>query len=119
MSYAPIITASHYRRYADPADIVRIIDRGHRGAKLLTAMCMRSARIWTRRELMEAGGFIPPPGWTDDGVTHFTAFEFWLLRINDTLPRTGWRINDVHNYRLQAISPEQESWLIAKLGVAA
>lgn len=41
----------------------------------------------------------------------------WLLRINDSLPRTGWRIRD--DYRIERISAEHENRLILRLGVAA
>jgi hypothetical protein len=68
--------------------------------------------------LMEVGAFVPLAGRLPD-LSHFTAFEFWLLRINDTLPRTGWRINDVHHYRLTPITAEHEAWLSHKLNAVA
>jgi hypothetical protein len=110
----PIITATKYGRREQPQDIIPVVDREHEAARILIAMCQTYPRIYTRHELMRIGGFH-----RRDGVTEYTSFHWWMLRINDTLPRTGWRINDTSNYRLQSITAEHEVALIRKLGIAA
>lgn len=70
---------------------------------MLIAMCGHHPRIFAREELMQIGNFrVTQLG----ALCAFTAFHWWMLRINDRLPRTGWRVNDVQNYRLTPITKE-------------
>lgn len=100
----PIIINTRFRRYAEPSAIADAIDSDHRMASVLNAMCFRHPRVFNRRELMNIGGFAVP----GDGVTPFTSFHYWMLRVNDTLPRTGWRVDDTQGFRLAPISARQE-----------
>lgn len=113
-AYPPIITLKGFHKCERPLDVVRFIDKSHRAAGMLAAICRRPNLRYDRSELMEIGGFVAT---RFQPLTPFTAFHFWILRINDTLPRTGWRIRD--DYRIERISAEHENRLILRLGVAA
>lgn len=110
-----IISADRFQRLAVPLDILPLIDRDHRGASMLIHMCRRHPLVYGRDDLMKVGGFSES---VQGAICAYTAFEWTILRINDRLPRTGWRING--SYRLEMISDEQAAWLTRRLnGVAA
>lgn len=107
--YPPIITLSGFHKCERPQDVVRFISRDHPAASILRAICLAPHIAFDVRELVNVAGF---------STGHVIArVEFWLMRINDTLPRTGWEINSER--RIQRISPQHENRLILKLGRAA
>ncbi len=108
----PLVTPQRFRRFETPASIVPVINREHRGALMAIAMCSQHPRIFTRDQLMAAGNFSVA---RQGPLCAFTAFHWWILRINDWLPRTGWRVNDFQNYRLTQITREHAAWLEWKL----
>ena len=108
----PVIISTRFSRLADPKEILPLIDRNHRGASMLSSLCAQYPRIFTERELMWVGQFKVD---TMGPICAFTAFHFWILRINDRLPRTGWRINDTNNFRLEPISADQAAVLEQRL----
>lgn len=72
-------------------DVPRLIRPGHPAARLLIYMCRKvplAQRWFGREELIKAGGFGDL-----DAVTRCTAFEWWQMRINDSLPLAGWKID--------------------------
>lgn len=113
----PIVSLTTFKRYPSPSEILPLINSEHRGAALLAHMCSRYPHFARRRELMEAGGFtISICG---GPVLAAASFEFWIMRINDRLPRTGWRIaTDGAIYKLEPIGLGQERALIMRLGTA-
>ncbi len=106
----PIISSNRFERLTLPRDIDPLINRDHRMARVLITMIFNHPRIYSRPELMKIGGFLAV-----DGVTEFSAFHFWMLRINDTLPRTGWRVNDNAGYRLTPVTKAHEDELRYRL----
>ncbi|HTV69301.1 MAG TPA: hypothetical protein VMF90_12260 [Rhizobiaceae bacterium] len=107
----PIITSDKFERLDHPRAIAPLVEKNHRMTTVLVTMLFHHPRIWNRAELLSIGGFID----NGDHVTHLTSFHYWMLRINDTLPRTGWRVNDAQGYRLVRVSLEQERTLRARL----
>lgn len=108
-----IITSERFDRLDHPRKIDALIYRQHRMAKLLLAMCYNHPRIYSRDELMAIGGFTSAA--CGGPICAITSFHFWMLRINDTLPRTGWRVNDASGYRLTPITLAQEAELRHRL----
>lgn len=113
----PIISATRFKRYPSPSEILPLINSEHRGAALLAHMCSRYPHFARRRELMEAGGFTVSI--CGGPICAPVAFEYWIMRINDRLPRTGWRIaTEGAVYKLEPIERGQERMLIERLGTA-
>ena len=108
--YPPIITLKKFRKCERPQAVLLHMRRDHPAAEVLRAICLEPGRAFKRHEL------IPLLNRQNIGCAA-AAFEFWILRINDTLPRTGWRLRD--DYRIERISAEHENRLILRLGMAA
>ena len=103
----PIISATRFKRYPSPSDILPLINVSHRGSRLLAHMCSRYPNTQRRRDLMEATGFTVAA--CGGPICAAASFEFQILRINDRLPRTGWRIaTDGAVYKLEPIERGQE-----------
>jgi len=109
--YTPIINLKRFRKCDRPQAVLLHLRRDHPAAELLRAICLEPGRVFSRPELVK----LLRLGWN---VGHANAaLEFWILRINDSLPRTGWRIRD--DYRIERISAEHENRLRLRLGEAA
>ena len=92
-----------------PGEILRRLNSEHPGARLVSFMAMQYPRVIFRNTMRRVSD-------TDgDEPRHAASFEWLLLRINDTLPLTGWRIGeDGERYRLARISQEHHDRLVAK-----
>lgn len=113
----PIIPLKHFKRHPSPEGILPLINSEHRGAALLAHICSRYPHFSRRRELMVAGGFTI--SMCGGPICAPAAFEFWILRINDRLPRASWRIStDGAVYKLEPIGLVQERELVRRLGTA-
>jgi len=107
-SYPPIITLKHFRKVDRPQGVLLHMKRDHPAAEILRAICLEPSKAFTTRELIARACL---------RGHSVAALEFWILQINSTLPRTGWRIRD--DYRIERISEQHEIRLILKLGKAA
>jgi hypothetical protein len=88
-------------------DILKRLNSEHPGARLVSFMAMQHPRTITRATMRRISN-------TDGQEPRFAAsFEWLLMRINDTLPLTGWKITDRHErYRLERISQEHHERLV-------
>lgn len=80
-------------RVAGQKDILPLIDQAHGGTTILVHMCRIAPQSISRHGLMAAAGYLSGRS----GHAH-AAFEFWILRINDTLPLIGWRIAEISGF---------------------
>src|SRR5688572_21668724 len=112
-----IVKLTQYRPIIEPGSIEPFVNPNHRGASMLRAMCRDPARAFTRYELMAIGGFNAAA--CGGPLCAITAFHWWIMRINDRLPRTGWRIAEgVSSYFLTKIAPDHADRLRRKLNGA-
>jgi hypothetical protein len=79
---------------------------GHPIVKLLTHYYPRPITREALRKISNTDGKEP---------RHAASFEWLILRINDTLPLTGWRIHeDGDRYHLKQITDEHHQRLLEK-----
>lgn len=95
----PPICTCRPRMEPDPAGILALLNHSHRGYKTVRYLVDMHPAPAHRNMLRLAAGI------TGREPRHYAAFEWHLLRINDTLPLTGWMIEDENErYRLRPIS---------------
>lgn len=104
-----IVTQAVFKKVAAPLDLIPLINSEHRAASMLKALCRHHPDAVDADSLMNYGGL-------REGHQR-AAFHWWMMRINDRLPRTGWRVEDVgrNGVRLARITPEHQRMLEERL----
>jgi hypothetical protein len=90
-------------------EAMSVLNADHKGypiVKLMTHYHPRPIKRDALRKVANLDGREP---------RHAASFEWLLLRINDTLPLTGWRIHeDGDTYHLKTITEEHHKRLLLK-----